>query len=162
MVIGLIAIDYAAGASAPRARILKHFCCVKPSWYYQYSLRTAYASSLRTACYAAAASRQTLQFLADNPGVRFVDACNAVNCIGEPFLDPSFVFARFANKRQAAEEVLVGYGARRLILRLSSQSMHVTAMDSAKMKATSATCHLSVRRNPRNQLYRIVRSTSAA
>ena len=26
-------------------------------------------------CYAVAASRQTLQFLPDNPGVRFVDAC---------------------------------------------------------------------------------------
>ena len=54
-----------------------------------FDLRRRYAEkSLKHACYAAAASRQTLEHLLEHPGCRFVDAANAVSEAGHPWLDP--------------------------------------------------------------------------
>ena len=90
------------------------YCLAQPSSVFKkngemYELRRQYASTIRKGCYAACASKATLNLLKANPGMRFGDACRAVNKAGQEHLDPSFVFAKRENEKDAAEEVLMGY-----------------------------------------------------
>ena len=90
------------------------YCLALPAAAFQgnghmYDLRGVHSVTLRRACYAAAASEQTLKYLSDHPGARLVDACTAVCEAGAPFLDPGFVYAKAANARSVHDDILVGY-----------------------------------------------------